>query len=93
MILPSDETGKPLGALGALEHHLLGVEGALVLEHDGGTAGEVLRDAETAEMTKNTIRKLSAIVNERDVEIEALKQKNDSLLSILQTPNGAQPDG
>ena len=44
-------------------------------------------------MTKNTIRKLSSIVNERDVEIEALKQKNDSLLSILQTANGAQGAG
>ena len=51
------------------------------------------KDAETADMTKNTIKKLSAIINERDVEIEALKQKNDSLVSILQTPNGAQPDG
>jgi len=35
-------------------------------------------------MRKETIQKLSALIRDRDMQIEALTQKNTSLLAVLQ---------
>ena len=51
----------------------------------------VLKDArekdtsEKNEMGKAAVHKLSQIIKDRDIEIEALKNKNESLLTVLQT--------
>ena len=51
----------------------------------------ILKDArekdtsEKNEMGKAAVHKLSQIIKDRDIEIEALKNKNESLLTVLQT--------
>lgn len=40
-------------------------------------------------MHKQALQKLSALVRDRDVQIEALTQKNDSLLLVLQQSGGS----
>lgn len=40
-------------------------------------------------MSKETIRKLSSLVKDKEMEVDALRQKNDSLLTVLQTTAGS----
>lgn len=44
--------------------------------------------ADRVDMHKQALQKLSALIRDRDVQIEALTQKNDSLLHVLQQAGG-----
>ena len=52
---------------------------------------EAKRAKEKAEMTQEAMNKLSHLVRAKDVEIEALKEKNHSLMEILRNGDGDTP--
>ena len=44
------------------------------------------------EMTKEAVKKLSQIIRDKDLEIESLTQKNETLLQVLQSTSGSTND-
>ncbi len=65
--------------------------------HRSGSHGRHSRPGEqdddvNREMTKEAVKKLSQIIRDKDLEIESLTQKNETLLQVLQETSGASSD-
>ena len=45
------------------------------------------------EMTRDTVKNLSKLIREKDLQIESLEQKCKTLLDVLQQQDGSSKDG
>ena len=63
----------------------------LIMNKQGETRATESKEG-NKEMTKEAVKKLSQIIRDKDLEIESLTQKNETLLQVLQETGGASSD-
>lgn len=88
MLILSEKTREASSLKGEV-HHLMSVvsAGKSALAKLQQDTQDMVRNHETSnvDMKKEAIKKLSQLVQDRDIEIEALKEKNSTLLQVLQS--------
>ncbi|CAN9501961.1 unnamed protein product [Ophioblennius macclurei] len=73
---------------------MAGKEAALLkLQQENQRLSTMSDPSGSQEMFKETIQNLSRIIREKDIEIDALTQKCQTLVTVLQTSGGGEPGG
>ncbi|KAH6925682.1 hypothetical protein HPB50_008555 [Hyalomma asiaticum] len=83
-----NEKSRESSSLKAEVHRLLGVvaqerQAAAKLRREQQAASAGVRESEDVELTRQALRNLSQLVRDRELEVEAEKQKNSTLLQLL----------
>lgn len=92
-----NEKTQECSSLKAEVHRLTAIvasekQALLKLQHDNHELKRLQQDSLDPELTKEALQNLSRIIRDKDIEIEALKQKNDSLSSLIQQPSSVSTE-
>ncbi|KAJ3613742.1 hypothetical protein NHX12_019988 [Muraenolepis orangiensis] len=93
-----DEKTRENGRLRSDYHRLVDVVAAketalLKLQQENTRLADAGDPSGSQEMFRDTIRNLSRIIREKDIEVDALTQKCQTLVTVLQTATGPEPSG
>lgn len=87
-----NEKTQECSSLKAEVHRLTAIvasekQALLKLQQDNQELKRIQQDSLDPELTKEALQNLSRIIRDKDIEMEALKQKNESLSSLIQQPS------